>query len=92
MRLYDAPKARAAETSLAERIITSNASLDTIDFAAESLDVIWSEGAIYNIGFKRDVREWHRFLKPGGILAVSELTWLARCPLPPAPAAPSGLS
>jgi SAM-dependent methyltransferase len=23
------------------------------------------------------VREWRRFLKPGGILAVSELTWLS---------------
>ncbi|MGA1561585.1 MAG: SAM-dependent methyltransferase, partial [Gammaproteobacteria bacterium] len=41
-----------------------------------SLDVIWSEGAIYNIGFERGVREWKRFLKPGGILAASELTWL----------------
>ncbi|WP_416140826.1 class I SAM-dependent methyltransferase [Halomonas sp. HK25] len=50
--------------------------MEALDFAAESLDAIWSEGAIYNIGFERGVSEWRRFIKPDGILAVSELTWL----------------
>ncbi|GED47354.1 methyltransferase type 11 [Vreelandella aquamarina] len=68
--------ARADDAGVAERIIPCTASMEALDFAAESLDAIWSEGAIYNIGFERGVREWHRFLKPGGILAVSELTWL----------------
>ena len=27
-------------------------------------------------GFEAGVRSWRRFLKPGGVLAVSELTWL----------------
>ena len=28
------------------------------------------------MGFENGVRQWRRFLKDGGILAVSELTWL----------------
>ena len=72
----DTLKARAFEAGLAERISPRHASMEALDFAPESLDAIWSEGAIYNIGFSRGVREWRRFLKTGGILAVSELTWL----------------
>ncbi|MBN2828563.1 MAG: SAM-dependent methyltransferase, partial [Tissierellales bacterium] len=41
----------------------------------EELDLIWSEGAIYNIGFERGLREWRRYLKPGGYLAVTEASW-----------------
>ncbi len=67
---------RVARAGLAERVTTVNASMDSLPFEAESLDAIWSEGAIYNIGFEKGVRQWRRFLKPGGILAVSELTWL----------------
>jgi len=68
--------ARAARAGLAERIGTVTASMDSLPFEADSLDAIWSEGAIYNIGFELGVRQWRPFLKHGGILAVSELTWL----------------
>jgi hypothetical protein len=37
---------------------------------------MWSEGAIYNMGFAAGVEAWRNYLKPNGILAVSELTWL----------------
>ncbi len=57
-------------------ITTLAASMDALPFAAASLDAIWSEGAIYNMGFAAGVQAWRRFLKPDGILAVSELTWL----------------
>ena len=40
------------------------------------LDLIWSEGAIYNMGFAKGIESWRRFLRPGGVLAVSEITWL----------------
>ena len=40
-----------------------------------SLDMIWSEGAIYNIGFETGIKTWKPFLKASGILAVSEITW-----------------
>lgn len=68
--------AAAEHGGLADRITTQVASMDQLDFDDASLDAIWAEGAIYNIGFENGVRSWRRFLKPGGVLAVSELTWL----------------
>jgi SAM-dependent methyltransferase len=67
-------KSRAAGSS--EQIETLVGSMDSLPFAAESLDLIWSEGAIYNIGFSAGIEAWRPFLRPGGVLAVSEITWL----------------
>jgi SAM-dependent methyltransferase len=72
----DVLTSRAAQAGLADRISTLSASMDALPFDAGGLDAIWSEGAIYNIGFENGVRLWRPFLKDGGILAVSELTWL----------------
>jgi ubiquinone/menaquinone biosynthesis C-methylase UbiE len=58
------------------RIQTRVASMEELSFDKESLDLIWSEGAIYNMGFKKGIQEWKQFLKPSGVLAVSEITWL----------------
>jgi SAM-dependent methyltransferase len=66
----------AEREGLSDRIEPLAASMEALPFDAEALDAIWSEGAIYNMGFEEGVRNWRRFLKPGGILAVSELTWL----------------
>lgn len=66
----------ARDVGLADRITTRAASMDEPGFDDRSLDAIWSEGAVYNIGFEPGVRAWRRLLKPGGVLAVSELTWL----------------
>jgi SAM-dependent methyltransferase len=68
----------ATREHLDQRIETRVASMDALPFEYESLDAIWSEGAIYNMGFAEGIKAWRRFLKPGGILAVSELTWLTR--------------
>ena len=50
-------------------------SMDDLPFRNEELDLIWSEGAIYNIGFERGLNEWRKYLKKGGYLAVSECSW-----------------
>lgn len=72
----DVLKARAADAGVADRISPLACSMDALPFAEADLDVIWSEGAIYNIGFETGVAEWRRFLKPGGLLVASEITWL----------------
>lgn len=66
----------AAQVGVGNRITTLAQSMDALPFAEGELDAIWSEGAIYNMGFEAGIVAWRRFLKPGGILAVSELTWL----------------
>jgi len=66
---------RAENMGLSEKITTLSCSMDNLPFGDEEYDVIWSEGAIYNIGFERGVKDWRRYLKAGGLLVVSEITW-----------------
>jgi hypothetical protein len=40
------------------------------------IDLLWSEGAAYNIGFSNALKTWALALVPGGIAVVSELSWL----------------
>lgn len=49
--------------------------VEPLPFEKESLDLIWSEGAIYNIGFERGLNEWKQYLKKDGYIAVSEASW-----------------
>jgi cyclopropane fatty-acyl-phospholipid synthase-like methyltransferase len=66
---------RAEKLGLSDRITTLEKSMDQLPFKDEEFDIIWSEGAIYNIGFENGVKMWNPFLKKGGYLAVSEITW-----------------
>jgi SAM-dependent methyltransferase len=84
-RFLDELTERASEAGVLPQITTINTSMFDMDFADESFDLIWSEGAIYIQGFASALAAWRRFLKPGGWIAVSELTWLV--PDPPAGAA-----
>ncbi len=72
----DVLRERAECAGVADRISTLACSMDSLPFANEELDMIWSEGAIYNIGFARGVAGWRRFLKAGALLVASEITWL----------------
>lgn len=65
----------ATRLSLQERVKGEVGSMDNLPFTEEKLDLIWSEGAIYNIGFERGLREWRKYLKKGGYIAVSEASW-----------------
>lgn len=65
----------ARKLNLQERVKGMVGVMEDLDFQNEELDLIWSEGAIYNIGFEKGIHEWRKFLKTGGYLAVSEATW-----------------
>ncbi|PWW82387.1 SAM-dependent methyltransferase [Prosthecochloris marina] len=65
----------AEKLGLQDRVKGIVESMDNLPFQDEELDLIWSEGAIYNIGFERGLHEWRKFLKTGGYIAVSEGTW-----------------
>jgi len=66
---------RAIQQGVAECVTTVKGSIDALPFASGELDLIWSEGAIYNIGFENGIAQWRRYLKPGGVLVVSEIIW-----------------
>lgn len=68
---------RARKRGLNERITCLEQSMDALTFQKDEFDMIWSEGAIYIIGFENGIKQWKNFLKPGGYLAISEITWIS---------------
>lgn len=75
---------RARAAGLSDAITPVRASMTDLPFAPESFDLIWSEGAIFVMGFEAGLRAWRRLLRPGAVLVVSELTWLSDAPPEPA--------
>lgn len=71
---------RAAAAGLAERIRTQRGSMTALPLVPGSFDLIWSEGAVWIMGFAAGLHAWRRYLRRGGILVVSELTWLTENP------------
>jgi ubiquinone/menaquinone biosynthesis C-methylase UbiE len=67
---------RAEKEGVQDRIETIICSMFSMDFEDEFFDLIWSEGAIFIIGFEKGLKEWHRFLRKRGYIVVSELAWL----------------
>ncbi|HVN64446.1 MAG TPA: methyltransferase domain-containing protein [Candidatus Binataceae bacterium] len=72
--------ARAKASGVEHQIETRKQSMFEMDFPDNYFDLIWSEGAVYIRGFGNGLKEWRRFIKPGGWLTVSELTWLIADP------------
>lgn len=67
---------KAKENNLIDRIETKEMLMDSLAFDENFFDVIWSEGAIYNIGFEKGLSLSRKYLKDNGYIAVSEISWL----------------
>jgi SAM-dependent methyltransferase len=67
----------AREAGVEKNIVTKNMSMLDMDFEKNTFDIIWSEGALYCMGFRSGLRKCHQLLKDGGYLAVSECVYLA---------------
>jgi len=74
---------RAEAEGLSERIETLEADLHGLEPTEAPYDLVWSEGAIWVVGFENGLRRWRAFLRPGGPLAVSEMVWLTATPPEP---------
>ncbi len=68
-------KEEIIQENLTQRITPLVGSMAELPFEQESLDLIWAEGSIYNIGFENGINYCKQFLKTGGYIAVSEGTW-----------------
>jgi len=64
------------ELGLSDTIKIFNMSMSNLDFPSESFDVIWSEGAIWFMGFEKGILAWKKFIKPKGFLVVHEMCWI----------------
>ncbi len=67
---------KAKYEKLDNKVITIIGDMHSLPFSEAEFDLIWSEGSIYIIGFEKGLNEWRKFLKPGGYIVVSELSWI----------------
>lgn len=75
----DKLRAKITATGLSN-ISIKKQDMAVLDFEAESLDLIWAESCVFIIGFEAAVASWNRFLKPGGVFVVSDVSWLTESP------------
>jgi len=72
---------QARNEGLEEKIVPRNLSMLEMDYNENTFDIIWSEGALYLMGFRNGLRRCKQLLKSNGYLALTELVYIA--PNPP---------
>ncbi|MBN1508668.1 MAG: class I SAM-dependent methyltransferase [Sedimentisphaerales bacterium] len=71
---------RAEAAGVRGRIELALKDMRTLTADDGPFDLVWSEGALFVMGFREGVAACHSLLEPGGGLAVSELCWLRSDP------------
>jgi cyclopropane fatty-acyl-phospholipid synthase-like methyltransferase len=67
---------RAKAAGIEHRIQTHCMDMKDIPGVFPHIDLLWSEGAAYNIGFSDALTSWASVINTGGFVVVSELSWL----------------
>jgi len=72
--------AEATRQGVQDRIELRCADIAAPGLPPSTIDVIWSEGAAYNIGFDAALAAWRPMLRAGGVAVISELSWFTEEP------------
>ncbi|WP_338065351.1 class I SAM-dependent methyltransferase [Thiospirillum jenense] len=75
---------RAQAAGLADFITPINADMADLNWPNESIDLLWSEGAAYQLGFENALTRWRPLIRSGGIAVISEMSWFIDDAPPPA--------
>src|SRR5215469_12356392 len=67
---------RAREKGLDHLVRAHCMDMKDIPSVFPTIDLLWAEGAAYNIGFANALSTWAKAIKPDGFAVVSELCWL----------------
>ena len=67
---------RARAAGIGHLIQTHCMDIKDIPGVFQHIDLLWSEGAAYNIGFPNALAVWASAINEGGFAVVSELSWL----------------
>src|SRR5262249_41059939 len=67
---------RAAEANVGHLVRPRCMDMNDIPQVFQDIDLLWSEGAAYNIGFAHALAIWAATLAADGYAVVSELSWL----------------
>lgn len=70
----------AQSLQISSRIEVRCVDWSQLDWPAETVDLLWCEGAAYNVGWEPFLRQWRPALSPRGLAVVSELCWFAKQP------------
>ena len=68
-------RATLTDRGLTQRVRPVVGDMAHPDCPPESFDLIWSEGALYNIGIENALRICYGLLRPGGYLAFTDAVW-----------------
>jgi SAM-dependent methyltransferase len=71
-----------AKRGLSQRVRAIVGDMSHPEQALESFDLIWSEGALYNIGLRNALRICYGLLHPGGYIAFTDAIWRKENPPP----------
>lgn len=66
----------AIKEGFEDRIILKNQSMLEMDFKNDTFDIIWSEGALFVMGFQNGLKKCYQLLKNKGFFVVSEAVLL----------------
>lgn len=75
-------KVTILERGLSERVQARVGDMADSRLPPEQFDLIWSEGALYNIGLHKALAVCHGLLRPGGYLAFTDAVWRRTDPPP----------
>ncbi|MDY7229041.1 SAM-dependent methyltransferase [Hyalangium rubrum] len=73
-------EAAAERSGLRHLVRTRCADFGSLQDPPGSYDLLWSEGAIYHLGWSEGLRRWRPLLTPSGLMAATEATWLTDHP------------
>jgi SAM-dependent methyltransferase len=71
----DELKTRAKQLGLEHLIIPIHGDMAKLDWSVGSVDLLWSEGAAYNLGFEQALKIWRPLVSNNGIAVISEMSW-----------------
>jgi len=68
---------QARQESLEDLIEPIECDIGDLGWEPESIDLLWSEGAAYNITFEGALEAWRPFMAAGGIAVISEMNYFS---------------
>jgi hypothetical protein len=69
---------RARQEGLQDLIEPIECDMGRLDWEPGSIDLLWSEGAAYNISFEGVLKTWRPLMAANGIAVISEMNYFSR--------------
>jgi SAM-dependent methyltransferase len=73
--LVERLRAKLEDRTVSGRVEARVADMSALDLPPASFDLVWSEGALYNLGLATALPMCAGLLRPGGYLAFTEAVW-----------------